>query len=229
MLNAGRDGRPLDVTNRGDRPIQVGSHYHFVETNRALEFDRAAAYGMRLDIPAGTAVRFEPGETKTVDAGGDRRRTASFAAATRWRDGRSDAAGPRVAVGVRAGFVDTRRSAMSHRIDRRHYADMYGPTTGDRVRLGDTGLVVEVEADATVYGDECKFGGGKVLRDGMGQAAGVTDDRRARLRHHQRAHRRLDRHLQGRHRHQGRPHRRHRQGRQPRRDGRRHRRAWSSA
>jgi len=65
-LNAGRDVTRLEVTNRGDRPIQVGSHYHFVETNRALVFDRAAAYGMRLDIPAGTAVRFEPGETKTV-------------------------------------------------------------------------------------------------------------------------------------------------------------------
>src|SRR5207253_5389410 len=65
-LNDGRETVALSVTNRGDRPIQVGSHYHFVETNRALEFDRAAAYGMRLDIPAGTAVRFEPGDTKTV-------------------------------------------------------------------------------------------------------------------------------------------------------------------
>src|SRR6185503_15713587 len=66
---------------------------------------------------------------------------------------------------------------MSHHIDRRNYADIYGPTTGDRVRLGDTGLVAEVESDATTYGDECKFGGGKVLRDGMGQAAGVSQDR----------------------------------------------------
>ncbi len=66
-LNAGRDVTRLEVANQGDRPIQVGSHYHFVETNRALVFDRAAAYGMRLDIPAGTAVRFEPGETKTVN------------------------------------------------------------------------------------------------------------------------------------------------------------------
>jgi urease subunit alpha len=66
---------------------------------------------------------------------------------------------------------------MSHTLDRRHYADLYGPTTGDRVHLGDTGLVVQVEEDATAYGDECKFGGGKVLRDGMGQAAGVSDDR----------------------------------------------------
>ena len=65
-LNEGREVARLEVTNRGDRPIQVGSHYHFVETNRSLTFDRAAAYGMRLDIPAGTAVRFEPGETKTV-------------------------------------------------------------------------------------------------------------------------------------------------------------------
>jgi urease subunit gamma/beta len=66
VLNADRESRTLSVTNSGDRPIQVGSHYHFVETNRALVFDRAAAYGMRLDIPAGTAVRFEPGETKTI-------------------------------------------------------------------------------------------------------------------------------------------------------------------
>jgi urease subunit alpha len=65
---------------------------------------------------------------------------------------------------------------MPHTIDRRRYADIYGPTVGDRVRLGDTGLVAEVEADATTYGDECKFGGGKVLRDGMGQAAGVSQE-----------------------------------------------------
>ncbi len=62
---------------------------------------------------------------------------------------------------------------MSYRISRAHYADIFGPTTGDRVRLGDTGLFATIERDATVYGDECKFGGGKVLRDGMGQAAGV--------------------------------------------------------
>jgi urease subunit gamma/beta len=64
--NEGRATAEVAVTNTGDRPIQVGSHYHFVETNRALAFDRRSTYGMRLDIPAGTAVRFEPGETKTV-------------------------------------------------------------------------------------------------------------------------------------------------------------------
>jgi urease subunit beta len=65
-LNAGRKTATLPVTNTGDRPIQVGSHYHFFETNPALQFDRKKARGMRLDIPAGTAVRFEPGQTRTV-------------------------------------------------------------------------------------------------------------------------------------------------------------------
>nr|WP_324751434.1 urease subunit beta [Roseovarius sp. Pro17] len=65
-INAGRRTAMLTVTNTGDRPVQIGSHYHFFETNKALDFDRAAAYGLRLDIPAGTAVRFEPGEAKEV-------------------------------------------------------------------------------------------------------------------------------------------------------------------
>jgi len=65
-LNAGRPIVTVEVANTGDRPIQVGSHYHFAETNPALRFDRAAARGMRLDIPAGTAVRFEPGQTREV-------------------------------------------------------------------------------------------------------------------------------------------------------------------
>ena len=65
---------------------------------------------------------------------------------------------------------------MAHRMKRRHYAEMFGPTTGDRVRLGDTTLWLEVERDYTVYGDECKFGGGKVIREGMGQAAGIGAD-----------------------------------------------------
>ncbi|GMG84146.1 urease subunit beta [Paralimibaculum aggregatum] len=65
-LNAGREAVVLEVSNTGDRPVQVGSHYHFFETNAALAFDRAAARGMRLDIPAGTAVRFEPGQRREV-------------------------------------------------------------------------------------------------------------------------------------------------------------------
>ena len=66
-LNAGRRTATLVVENTGDRPIQVGSHYHFAETNAALRFDRAAAHGMRLNIASGTAVRFEPGQQRTVE------------------------------------------------------------------------------------------------------------------------------------------------------------------
>lgn len=65
-LNAGLETVELDVSNTGDRPVQVGSHYHFAETNEGLSFDREKARGMRLDIPAGTAVRFEPGQTRSV-------------------------------------------------------------------------------------------------------------------------------------------------------------------
>ena len=67
LLNASSAAVALSVANTGDRPIQVGSHYHFYETNDALQFDRAAAYGMRLNIAAGTAVRFEPGQTRTIE------------------------------------------------------------------------------------------------------------------------------------------------------------------
>ncbi|MGQ3413722.1 urease subunit beta [Natrinema sp. LN54] len=74
-INEGRPTETVTVENTGDRPVQVGSHFHFLEVNPGLEFDREAAYGMRLDIPAGTAVRFEPGcerDVDLVDIGGDR-------------------------------------------------------------------------------------------------------------------------------------------------------------
>ena len=66
-INAGRPTRRLEVANTGDRPVQVGSHFHFLEVNRCLVFDRTAAYGMRLNIASGTAVRFEPGDTREVE------------------------------------------------------------------------------------------------------------------------------------------------------------------
>ena len=89
-LNEGRSPIDLTVANSGDRPIQVGSHYHFFETNRALVFDRRAAYGHRLDIPAGTAVRFEPGESRTV-------RLVPIAGGRIVRGGNAWASGPVVA------------------------------------------------------------------------------------------------------------------------------------
>ena len=99
------------------------------------------------------------------------------------------------------------------KIARQAYAEMFGPTTGDRVRLADTELWIEVEKDFTIYGEEVKFGGGKVIRDGMGQSQRVSAKVR-RHRHHQRADRRSLGHRQGRHRHQGRAHLGDRQGRQ---------------
>ena len=80
VINEGATATTLMVANTGDRPVQVGSHYHFAETNAALEFDRAAAQGMRLDLPAGTAVRFEPGQKREVQlvAFGGARRVTGF-------------------------------------------------------------------------------------------------------------------------------------------------------
>ena len=179
-LNAGRKTVTLTVANTGDRPIQVGSHYHFFETNPALKFDRKKARGMRLDIAAGTAVRFEPGQTRDVQLVALARQTRRLRLPRRG-DGEAvsflDAIveilppplrGPRRGSG---GNSFCRWSGiMSTKIKRSVYADMFGPTTGDRVRLADTDLIIEVEKDFTVYGEEVKFGGGKVIRDGMGQS-----------------------------------------------------------
>ena len=97
-LNVGRDSVEMEVANTGDRPIQVGSHYHFFETNPALRFDRAGARGRRLDIAAGTAVRFEPGERKRVQLvalAGERR----VYGGNGWIDGPLDEAGKQQALG----------------------------------------------------------------------------------------------------------------------------------
>jgi len=180
-LNAGRIVTEIDVTNTGDRPVQVGSHFHFAETNSGLDFDRQAAHGRRLDIPAGTAVRFEPGDTKTV-------RLVPLAGAREVYGLRGLTEGPldggRSGDGNGDGNEDAPSSSGAGAegslpnltIPRTQYAQLYGPTTGDRVRLGDTGLFAEVERDLTVYGEEVVFGGGKVLRDGMGQNGQVTRD-----------------------------------------------------
>ncbi|OLL27131.1 Urease [Neolecta irregularis DAH-3] len=182
-LNEGRNRIKIKVMNKGDRPIQVGSHYHFIETNSSLEFDRIASYGRRLDIPSGTAVRFEPGDMKTVllvEIGGNRIITG----------GNNLASGPVSSHRTNDILLRIQQAGFFHApspktdlvllqtrtiMDREAYAEMFGPTTGDLVRLGDTDLWIRVEKDFTVYGDECKFGGGKVIRDGMGQASGRTD------------------------------------------------------
>ncbi|KAK7984175.1 HEC/Ndc80p family protein [Apiospora arundinis] len=183
-LNQGRRRVRLRVTSRGDRPIQVGSHYHFVETNPQLAFDRKRAYGFRLDIPAGTSVRFEPGDTKTVtlvEIGGNRVIRGGNHLAT----GKVDLARADDIISKlqQAGFAhapeepvgDMTTQIEAYTLDRSAYMTMFGPTTGDLVKLGSTDLWIKVEKDLAVHGDECKFGGGKTLREGMGQATGRSD------------------------------------------------------
>src|SRR5580658_2803051 len=106
-MNAGREAIALPVTNLGDRLVQVGSHYHFIETNASLKFDRALAYGKRLDIPAGTAVRFEPGETKTVPL-------VEVAGARVIRGGNNLADGPVSDAGQESALQRLERQAFSH-------------------------------------------------------------------------------------------------------------------
>ncbi|KAI0925925.1 Urease [Taiwanofungus camphoratus] len=176
ILNRKRQRIKLRVTNNGDRPIQVGSHYHFIETNKALSFDRGKAYGMRLDIAAGTAVRFEPGDVKTVTlcaiAGGKVISGGNCLASGVVDPSRTEEIVMKL---VQRGFGHAPEPgalevSVDTDISREAYVAMFGPTVGDRVRLGDTTLWIEVERDETFYGDEVKFGGGKTIREGMGQA-----------------------------------------------------------
>jgi urease len=175
-INAGRSLVELLVTNTGDRPIQVGSHYAFVETNKALIFDRKEAIGRRLNVPSGASVRFEPGESKTVtlvDIGGNQ---IVISGNLLTNGAITDVDGIMKRV-TEHGFGHEQAQSVPqgrpYLLERSAYADMYGPTVGDKVVLGDTNLIIRVEKDLTVYGDECKFGGGKTLREGMGQATGV--------------------------------------------------------
>ncbi|CAN1794709.1 URE [Linum perenne] len=183
-LNPGRKAVILKVVNTGDRPVQVGSHYHFIETNPYLLFDRLKSLGMRLNISAGTATRFEPGECKSVvlvSIGGQK----VIRGGNGIIDGSvSDTSNATVLETITArGFghkeeanasegITGEDPAFTTVVSREAYANMYGPTTGDKVRLGDTNLYAEIERDFAVFGDECVFGGGKVIRDGMGQSAG---------------------------------------------------------
>lgn len=152
-----------------------------------------ATLGKKLDIAAGTAVRFEPGDVRTVtlvSVGGPRPYLAGGnGVATGYLDEIDLAlvAEKLLAMGVPKADVEVpqggrpakaarTRQPQPATLTREAYVALYGPTVGDRVRLADTDLWIEVEKDFTSYGDECKFGGGKVLRDGMGQASGAGDD-----------------------------------------------------
>lgn len=163
-LNAGRNTLTLDVANTGDRPIQIGSHYHFAEVNDALSFDRQAAQGFRLNILSGTAIRFEPGQSRTVTL--------------------VEISGKQTIFGFAGRTMGIAKPTTSHptlktsdtTISRDAYAEHFGPTVGDKVRLADTELFLEIEKDYATYGEEVKFGGGKVIRDGMGQSQETQND-----------------------------------------------------
>jgi urease len=184
ILNEGRKRIQLKVVSKGDRPIQVGSHYHFVETNPQLEFDRIKALGYRLDIPAGTSVRFEPGDSKTVTmvqiGGRQIIRGGSNLASGHISQSSADQESLTKKF-LQLGFAHVPEAAGDAMhidfasMDRQSYASMFGPTTGDLIRLASTDLWIKVERDFTSYGDECSFGGGKSLREGMGQATGRSD------------------------------------------------------
>uniref|UniRef100_A0A803L145 Urease n=1 Tax=Chenopodium quinoa TaxID=63459 RepID=A0A803L145_CHEQI len=153
-LNNGRRAVILKVVNHGDRPVQVGSHYHFIEVNPSLIFDRRKAYGMRLNIPAGTAIRFEPGDPKSVTL-------VSIGGKRCIRGGNNIADGP----------VDDAK--IKTIMDTIHYRG-FGHSDEDNASGGVTGesnfaKIMSREAYANMYGPTT---GGKVLRDGMGQASG---------------------------------------------------------
>lgn len=150
--------------------------------NPQLDFDRLKAYGYFLDIAAGTSVRFEPGDTKTVNCveiGGKRIiHGGNGIASGPVNFSRADEILERLQEG---DFANTPEPAGdcahidSFTMTREGYVGMFGPTVGDTVRLGATDLWIKVEMDHTAYGDECTFGGGKTLREGMGQASGRSD------------------------------------------------------
>ena len=210
-LNKGRKTVTLTVANTGDRPIQVGSHYHFFETNPALKFERKKARGMRLDIAAGTAVRFEPGQTREVTlvalAGG--REVYGF---------RQDVMGKLVRTWIASHAGDECRG---RRLRRHVRADHGRPRPARRHRSLHRGG----------EGFHHLWRGGEIRRRQgdprrHGPEPSHQQARRRRHRHHQCADPRSLGHRQGRCRHQGRPHRRHRQGRQsgyPARRDHRHR------
>ena len=168
VLNRDRRTAEIEVRNASDHAIFVSSHYPFFEVNRRLVFDRARAWGMHLDIPAGDSERWRPDEVRRVRlvAFGGRgvvlgfnRLTEGAASPERLAGGLSACASP--------DTVTVRRLAVAREIDRPQYAARYGPTTGDRIRLGDTNLLALVERDESSYGDELVRGWGKTMRTGI--------------------------------------------------------------
>ena len=185
VANESKKTFKLNVSNTGDRPIQVGSHTHFAEANKALEFDREKALGFHLNISSGTSIRFEPGESKHVEVVefGGKKTIFGFSGLVSGdlESKREDAKKNINEKGFKNVLENIENESSSLEIPRNRYVELFGPTTGDRVRLADTDLVMEIEKDLIKYGDELVFGGGKSARDGLGQASGVLREDSADL------------------------------------------------
>jgi len=175
--NDGKKVFKLQVANTGDRPIQVGSHTHFAEANKALEFNRERSLGFHLNIPAGTSIRFEPGESKhvqIVEFGGTKTIYGFSGMVGGELESKRDSAIKNLHEHeFKSSLDDVNEQSNSLEIPRSRYVELFGPTVGDKVRLADTDLIMEIEKDLIKYGDELVFGGGKSARDGLGQASGV--------------------------------------------------------
>ena len=185
IANKGKKTIKLKVSNTGDRPIQVGSHTHFSEANKALEFDREKSLGFHLNVPSGTSVRFEPGESKhvkVVEFGGSKTIFGFSGLVSGDLKSKKQEAIKKINENNFKNIsenVDGESTSLE--IPRNRYVELFGPTVGDKVRLADTELVMEIEKDLIKYGDELVFGGGKSARDGLGQASGVLREESADL------------------------------------------------
>ncbi|CAF3411257.1 unnamed protein product [Rotaria socialis] len=160
MINGDRDSIFITVTNESSELISIGSHFHFIEANRHLAFDRTLAYGMRLNIPAGDILTFNPGEQKEapiIPIGGQR--------IIHGGNGLFD--GPVTDENLKKNQKNLRKNNFLH-VDEKNSLE--------KILLGDTNLMVQIDADLTTYGEECTFGLGKVLREGMGQASNIRND-----------------------------------------------------
>ena len=185
IANKGKKTIKLKVSNTGDRPIQVGSHTHFSETNKALEFDREKSLGFHLNIPSGTSVRFEPGESKHVEVvefGGTKTIFGFSGLVSGDLESKKQEAIKNINENNFKNITENvEYESNPLEISRNRYVELFGPTVGDKVRLADTELVMEIEKDMIKYGDELVFGGGKSARDGSGQASGVLREESADL------------------------------------------------
>jgi urease subunit alpha len=185
IANKGKKTIKLKVSNTGDRPIQVGSHTHFSEANKALEFDREKSLGFHLNVPSGTSVRFEPGESKHVEVVefGGTKTIFGFSGLVSGdlKSKKQEAIKNINENNFKNVSENIDDESNSLEIPRNRYVELFGPTVGDKVRLADTDLVIEIEKDMIKYGDELVFGGGKSARDGLGQASGVLREESADL------------------------------------------------